>query len=376
MAHADALCDRTAARATSFRRRAFSIWSRRPAAIPAKYGSRGPRPATTAQAARRARISSRSRTSAITPATFEPATDIEFWINAPLPNAGGTPETLFVFGLDPAFTWFFALKAVTMRRMSPRSRTAPVSRRSRARSSIPISATASTSAIFTRTPGFPTGSRRLRTRTPMRGTARRRRSISSRSPITTTRAPGCRSPTTPGAFAGRGRERRRQFRRDLRAGVGPRIERARQRLRIARAVRMGGGQLRRVRRRGRLPDALHRGARESAVESGVPGSLEWCHPAPSDFDDLVVTAEGRHAVHLMASSTGRRSRPDRRVRHRQHGFRRRVPGGAAQGLSRLADRRPGEPRRQLGRVDAKAVPRCCGRKTKPRCSPRWRPRRN
>lgn len=50
--------------------------------------------------------------SAITPATFDAATDIEFWINAPLPNAAGSPETLFVFGLDPAFTWFFALKAV------------------------------------------------------------------------------------------------------------------------------------------------------------------------------------------------------------------------------------------------------------------------
>ena len=77
VAHADALRDRTAARATSFRRRASSIWSRRPAAIPARSGSPGPRPATTARAARRARISSRSRTRRSPPATFDAAADIE-----------------------------------------------------------------------------------------------------------------------------------------------------------------------------------------------------------------------------------------------------------------------------------------------------------
>ncbi len=50
--------------------------------------------------------------SSITAGTFDAATDLEFWINAPLPQAAGAAETLVVFGLDPAFTWFFAVKAV------------------------------------------------------------------------------------------------------------------------------------------------------------------------------------------------------------------------------------------------------------------------
>jgi hypothetical protein len=50
--------------------------------------------------------------SAINAATFDAATGIEFWINAPLPNPAGAAETLLVSGLDPAFTWFFALKGV------------------------------------------------------------------------------------------------------------------------------------------------------------------------------------------------------------------------------------------------------------------------
>jgi lamin tail-like protein/flagellar hook capping protein FlgD len=48
--------------------------------------------------------------SAITGGTFDAVADIDRWIGEPLPAAGGTPETLFVFGLDPDSTWFFALK--------------------------------------------------------------------------------------------------------------------------------------------------------------------------------------------------------------------------------------------------------------------------
>ncbi|MFN0152308.1 MAG: CehA/McbA family metallohydrolase [bacterium] len=50
--------------------------------------------------------------SSINAGNFDTATDLEFWINAPLPQAAGTAETLVVFGLDPAFTWHFAVKAV------------------------------------------------------------------------------------------------------------------------------------------------------------------------------------------------------------------------------------------------------------------------
>jgi hypothetical protein len=48
---------------------------------------------------------------AITSGTFDASADIERWITEPLPNAGGTPETLWVAGLDPDSTWYFALKA-------------------------------------------------------------------------------------------------------------------------------------------------------------------------------------------------------------------------------------------------------------------------
>jgi hypothetical protein len=41
---------------------------------------------------------------------FGAAAPIERWIDAPLPQAGATPETLFVFGLDPDSTYYFALK--------------------------------------------------------------------------------------------------------------------------------------------------------------------------------------------------------------------------------------------------------------------------
>ena len=41
---------------------------------------------------------------------FDAVAPIERWINAPLPQAGATPETLFVFGLDPDSTYYFALE--------------------------------------------------------------------------------------------------------------------------------------------------------------------------------------------------------------------------------------------------------------------------
>ena len=47
---------------------------------------------------------------AITGGTFDTVADLDRWITEPLPAAGGTPETLFVFGLDPDSTWHFALK--------------------------------------------------------------------------------------------------------------------------------------------------------------------------------------------------------------------------------------------------------------------------
>ncbi len=49
--------------------------------------------------------------STITDGTFDAVADIDRWIGEPLPAAGGAPETLFVFGLDPDSTWCFALKA-------------------------------------------------------------------------------------------------------------------------------------------------------------------------------------------------------------------------------------------------------------------------
>ena len=46
----------------------------------------------------------------ITGGTFDASGDIDRWITEPLPHAGGAPETLFVFGLNPDSTWHFALK--------------------------------------------------------------------------------------------------------------------------------------------------------------------------------------------------------------------------------------------------------------------------
>ncbi len=48
----------------------------------------------------------------ISAGTFGAATDIERWINAPLPKPSGAAETLFVFGLDPDSTYYFALLAI------------------------------------------------------------------------------------------------------------------------------------------------------------------------------------------------------------------------------------------------------------------------
>jgi hypothetical protein len=47
----------------------------------------------------------------ITAGNFDAAADLDRWISEPLPAAGGTPETLLVFGLDPDSTWHFALEA-------------------------------------------------------------------------------------------------------------------------------------------------------------------------------------------------------------------------------------------------------------------------
>jgi hypothetical protein len=41
---------------------------------------------------------------------FDASSDIERWLNAPLPLAGGAAETLFVFGMDPDSTFYFSIK--------------------------------------------------------------------------------------------------------------------------------------------------------------------------------------------------------------------------------------------------------------------------
>jgi Lamin Tail Domain/FlgD Ig-like domain len=46
----------------------------------------------------------------ITSLNFDAANDLQHWINEPLPLAGGTPDTLIVFGLSPDSTWYFALR--------------------------------------------------------------------------------------------------------------------------------------------------------------------------------------------------------------------------------------------------------------------------
>ena len=46
----------------------------------------------------------------ITAGDFAAVADLDRWIGEPLPAAGGTPETLFVFGLDPDSTYYFALR--------------------------------------------------------------------------------------------------------------------------------------------------------------------------------------------------------------------------------------------------------------------------
>jgi hypothetical protein len=46
---------------------------------------------------------------AITAGTFDAAADLDRWRIEPLPGAGGAAETLYVHGLDPDSTWYFAL---------------------------------------------------------------------------------------------------------------------------------------------------------------------------------------------------------------------------------------------------------------------------
>lgn len=46
----------------------------------------------------------------ITDGTFNAAADVERWIDDLLPDAAGTPETLYVFGMHPDTTYYFALK--------------------------------------------------------------------------------------------------------------------------------------------------------------------------------------------------------------------------------------------------------------------------
>jgi hypothetical protein len=48
--------------------------------------------------------------SAITSGTFDSAADVDRWIGEPLPSVAATPETLYVFGLAPDSTWYFAIE--------------------------------------------------------------------------------------------------------------------------------------------------------------------------------------------------------------------------------------------------------------------------
>ncbi len=41
---------------------------------------------------------------------FDASADLEHWINTPLPRTGGEAETLYVFGMDPDSTYFFAIE--------------------------------------------------------------------------------------------------------------------------------------------------------------------------------------------------------------------------------------------------------------------------
>jgi hypothetical protein len=48
----------------------------------------------------------------ITAGNFTSVADISRWINAPLPQAGGSAETMVVFGLNPDSTYYFAVRAL------------------------------------------------------------------------------------------------------------------------------------------------------------------------------------------------------------------------------------------------------------------------
>lgn len=47
---------------------------------------------------------------AITSGNFDAAADLDRWIAEPLPQAGGAAESIYLFGLAPDSTWYFALK--------------------------------------------------------------------------------------------------------------------------------------------------------------------------------------------------------------------------------------------------------------------------
>jgi hypothetical protein len=63
----------------------------------------------------------------ITALNFDAAADLDRWITEPLPSAGGTPETLLVFGLDPDSTRHFA-RRIERRLVAAAWRRAPVGR--------------------------------------------------------------------------------------------------------------------------------------------------------------------------------------------------------------------------------------------------------
>ena len=48
--------------------------------------------------------------SPISSGTFAAAADLDRWLVEHVPSAAGTPETLFVFGMDPDTTYYFALQ--------------------------------------------------------------------------------------------------------------------------------------------------------------------------------------------------------------------------------------------------------------------------
>ena len=191
-----------------------------------------------------------------------------------MPLAGGAAETLYVSGLDPDSTWHFALQGAGRRaehrRRLERRRLAPAGRQpARPRPGLQRR----TSATCTRTSSYSDGVQtpadayafaRLAAPTPLDFLAVTDHNHSARE---------CTRQLRAGGGAGRRGQRRRQLRRDLGTGVGHhRQRRPCHRARGARALRLGAGQLRRVRRRGRLHGAVHGGAGESRPPGIRPSS--------------------------------------------------------------------------------------------------------